>query len=200
MRKHSAYLFICFGALYYGCDKDVAPFEDPLPNPASINLIQNPSFEIGGQPSLQGWYVNSPPAPWAIPDTAQGNPVFINDVPGGGGNWSVKLTSPGQTPCDYLTATVSGQSGTNIYHLTVWAKCIAPWANSNIALGTWVPQTAYWKTVSLDSSTTWKKYSLSDTITTQSADTIMVRLQSGCGGPAGGTYLFDEIMLEKSGI
>ena len=87
-------MFAC--CIFYTCKKDNS-IEDstpsPTPTPSAQNLIQNGSFETGGQPTTQGWYhyyswKNPPPLQQIDTNTYF---KYKQDAPGGGGNWSLKI-------------------------------------------------------------------------------------------------------------
>lgn len=80
------------------------------------NLLQNPSFELNGQPSISGW---------TVIDTAMIN--FSNDVPPGGGKWAIFMY--GNNPLSLrpillrpLSQKVNLLKGSYIYTFSFWAK------------------------------------------------------------------------------
>lgn len=148
------------------------------------NLIQNPTFEAHGQPSLQSW----------TSDTALAK--IVQDAPPGDGMWSLQLL-PGWTPQEGFAQTyVGGQSGVGVYKLTVWMKCINGWRGS-LSLGIW-SQNAWVsrKSVSSDSSQ-WSIVSLMDTMSLSATDSIAVHLSAGATELSGGRVLFDDVSLER---
>lgn len=153
------------------------------------NLISNPSFEDStGQPSLTGWIIN---------DTVYSS--FSQDTPVGGGNWSLQLLAGwiGGLAETYIT----GQSGTNVYKLNVWLKTdsLGPGAIAYISLGTlYQNQFTPKKEVFYDNTPNWTQYSLTDTLTTQSDDTIVVRLYAGYVQIISPASYFDLVELKKN--
>ena len=175
----------------------------PPPVPTASNLIANGSFETSGQPTTQGWYrhdIGAPP-PWYQIDTSWGSMSgsrffeYKQDAPLGGGNWSLQING-GVTfqQATRTLAVVTGQSGTGYYQLSVWSKHagvgdgyigIAK-KSSNINSG--------WKYVIVDDTVqVWKKYILTDTLTTSATDTILIRLIVADGA----SNLFDLAELNR---
>ena len=202
--------------LLNSCEKDEAIPEDnppPPPEPA-VNLISNPSFEdASGQPNLQGWWEsgqwNMAYDPNFIPaDTALSGSVdgihYSNDIPNGGGIWSIQLTSAHWEGRNIL-AFITGQSGTNIYNLTLQAKR-TPWnilatvpTGTAIGIDKWSSSSAF-SFVYLDTIQQWKQYVYCDTITTLPTDTIVIYIHSYAGQMAKTDYLFDKIEVYKTGL
>lgn len=215
-------LFILIVACFilFTCKKDVspeipAPPQPPPPTPASTNLVSNPSFENNGNPSLKNWYwleATGSVSYFFYPiDSALkwGAISYMQDAPSGGGNWSVLLDGSygifqSGSSISYI---ITGQSGTNIYKVTAWAKAVkGPFACTpgNISFGKfsysdWMNSFSNFKSVPLDTTLNkWEKYSLTDTLTTTANDTIVVWLHVGCLSQKG-QYLFDLIDVEKTG-
>ena len=150
----------------------------------TTNLLQNSSFEVNNQPTLQSW----------VADTTLRK--FVQDVPPNGGQWSLQL-SPGWFPQEgYARTYISGQSGVGVYQLTVWIKNMNGF-RSSVRFGQW-SQNAWvnFKQIPCDSST-WTQYSLVDTISLQPNDTIAVHLSAGETELAAGYVMFDLVRLEK---
>lgn len=163
------------------------------------NLVQDSSFEnSSGQFSSQGWYswaggVQSQQPSWFPINTMiflNGGWYAIQDAPIGGGIWSLQLWGIGNGG-DWADATyfITGQQGTAVYTLSVWAKKISGTPSkgpSNICLQKSpvtdfndyinIGDTIDNKTLYLDTLQQWKKYVLTDTITTMPTDTIYVQL------------------------
>ena len=150
----------------------------------TTNLVENWSFELNNQPTLQSW----------VADTMLRK--FVQDVPSNGGQWSLQL-SPGWFPQEGFARTyISGQSGGGVYQLTVWVKNMNG-SRSSVRLGQW-SQNAWvnFKQIPCDSST-WTQYSIVDTISLQPSDTIAVHLSAGETELVSGYVLFDLVCLEK---
>ena len=151
----------------------------------TANLIQNSSFEMNGQPTLQSWAA----------DTVLGK--LVQDAPPGGGEWSLQL-SPGWFPQEGFARTyIAGQSGVGVYQLNAWIKNLNGPRSSSIRVGQWSNNA--WvslKEIPCDSSA-WMQYSLTDTLSLLPGDTIAVHLSAGETELVAGGVLFDLVRLEK---
>jgi len=182
--------------------------KDPIVS-QNQNVIKNPSFESNGQPYYEFWYRGSQ----SLNDSAylalaesQSIIYYSQDVPPRGGNWSLKLDA---WPVDHIIETyITGQQGTNIYQLTVWMKNAQFFPNANnskydsgsIYLGLKLNNETIIEKSIQDTLTIWTKYTLIDTLTTNTIDTIVVGLSSdlACNAPGCWRYvLFDSVKLIK---
>ena len=158
------------------------------PNPEPVNLIDNPSFETNGQPSLQSWWISY---------TVLSN--IIQDAPPAGGKFSLEL-SPGWVPqvC-FARAFVSGQSGTGMFKLTACMKNNSHgllW-RAYVSLGHMASnQWVRYKSISSD-STNWTTVSIIDTMLLQASDTLAVQLSGGAAELGFGHTLFDVVSLQR---
>ncbi len=172
------YLFVC---CFLSCENSVDPH-----NGSNEDLIQNSSFEIDGNPSLNGWiYKSNFPT-----DTLY--TTFSNDIPPSGGNWSV-LLRVGDRQVKYLQTKIAAPAGTNRYRLSVWAKgSLSEQGNSgfvSLALNkTDIKRIA-------EADNTWKYYESIDTISANIGDTLTVTLFSGASARSQSSY-FDLCRLE----
>ncbi len=155
------------------------------------NLIQNPSFEDStGQQSLEGWIIS---------DSALTS--FFQNTPPNGGGWSLELeagSTQGPTALEGFAETyITGQTGTNIYQLTVWMKSLTDWPGG-ISFGVLSQNQLLQKKEIIDTATTWTQYALIDTLITQVNDTILIHLSAGSLGPFGSqnSILFDLIVFK----
>jgi len=198
--------FIAIFFVSYSCSKDepvkIAEVENKKVNgeDEDKNLIQNPSFETkDGQADYSGW-VN---ILWLADSTYR--PSLVGDVPPGGGSGALPLP-PGITQGTiyegYAETYITGQSGTNIYQLKGWMKNI-DWTGY-ISIGVLSQEPQYTQFAPLkkyvsSNSANWTQYTLTDTITTQSNDTIVVRLSTDMTpiGFESQKVLFDLIELKK---
>jgi len=148
------------------------------------NLISNSSFEIDNKPTLQGW----------VADSARDN--LVKDAPPQGGQWSIKLEA-GWAPQEGFAETYySGDTGKNIYRLTVWIKTLHQW-DGTISLGLKKSgQTIIRKSASRDSPQ-WSQLSLQDTLSVSRADSIIIRLSAGITEVRRGEARFDLVRLER---
>lgn len=150
----------------------------------SSNLVQNSSFEINDQPTLQSW----------VADTTLTQ--FFQDAPPGGGKWSLRIF-PGWIPQEGFARTyISGQSAVGVFRLVFWAKSINSWLGS-ASFGQWTQNG--WvrsKRIYCD-STDWTQFSLIDTLSLQPNDTIAVHLSAGAVELSNGQILFDLVELKR---
>lgn len=154
------YLFVC---CFLSCENSVDPH-----NGSNEDLIQNSSFEINGNPSINGWiYKSNFPT-----DT-----LFTNDVPPSGGNWSV-LLQVGDRQLKRLQTKIAVPAGTNRYRLSVWAKAYSSIPISSSGFVSLELNNTYIKNIA-GADTTWKYYESIDTISANKGDTITVTLNSG---------------------
>jgi len=165
------------------------------------NLISNPSFEISGQLSCISWYEQCGReltflCDTIFPDTVCGA-QFYQDAPVGGGNWSLEIIGTGNNPPSYAETYITGQSGTHIYELSIWMKdsgdAFGAASINIISQG----QLSSGKSVSAD-SVSWALFTLSDTLTLQPSDTIVVFLSVVAPGPLMGSIFFDLVELKKN--
>ncbi|MHB1688739.1 MAG: carbohydrate binding domain-containing protein [Ignavibacteriaceae bacterium] len=136
------------------------------------NLLQNPSFEENGQPSLSGW---------TVIDTAMIN--FSNDVPPGGGKWSLFMY--GYNPLSLqpillspLIQKVNLLKGSYIYTFSFWAK-----ADST------VHSAAFFRAFKNDTlkvdkdieitNSNWTNYNIVDTLASADYDSVEVLFHDG---------------------
>ncbi len=176
-------LFLIAVAFFSSCDVDVIK---PIPEP--INLISNPSFESGGGPSLQSWWIS---------DTLMTGVVVDSSSPSG--TWSLRLF-PGWIPGMFLArAYITGQAGTGVYKFSLAMK--------NTTRGTmWHPYGAIGRLVnsqltnaafvSTDSSQ-WTALSVFDTLSLQPRDTIAVELSGGACELCSGSTFFDNVSVQR---
>jgi hypothetical protein len=150
----------------------------------SSNLIQNSSFEINDQPTLQSW----------VADTTLAQ--FFQDAPPAGGKWSLRI-SPGWIPQEGFARTyISGQSAVGVYRVAFWAKSINGWKGS-ASFGQW-NQNAWVRSKRIYcDSTSWTQFSLVDTLSLQPNDTIAVHLSAGAVELSNGQILFDLVELKR---
>lgn len=178
-------LMFLFVVCAMACKNDVSG-----PNGGGSNLIQNPSFEAGDNPTFAYWNLND-----TLFDTIQ---HFSEDVPLLGGNWSLGVIADGYPSEGFARYYITGESIRSVYHLTVWAKALSGWNQGSIALGTL--SQGQWhvdKQIAVTSGN-WEMYTLEDTVRLFATDTFVVHLSAGSTEViSGGRVLFDEVKLEK---
>ncbi len=154
------YMLICFAL---SCESSV-----DSSNGLNEDLIQNSSFEIDGNPTINGWiYKSNFPT-----DT-----LFTNDAPPSGGNWSV-LLQVGDRQLKRLQTKIAAPAGTNRYRLSVWAKAYSSIPISSSGFVSLELNKTTIKNIA-GADTTWKYYESIDTISAKKGDTITVTLNSG---------------------
>ncbi|MBP7273026.1 MAG: T9SS type A sorting domain-containing protein [Saprospiraceae bacterium] len=146
------------------------------------NLISNWQFQYPNmQPRCDGWFDNCGAELTTHCDTNlycfvglinQSPSVIPEDI------WSLKVIT-GFPQEGFAETYISGQSGTNIYELKFWMKATDWYGGAKIGINT-QNQFATSKTL-IDTAAFWKQFTLIDTLTTQSSDTITVRLTAGSG-------------------
>ena len=183
MKSNLIYCFIAVIVFIFDCSCN----KDPIIY--SQNLIKNPSFEINGQTTLQNWVVSD------ISLTS-----FSEDVPKGGAKWSLELMS-GSTQgsgafIGKIETYITGQSGTNVYQLSVWMKSLNKWPGS-VAIGTFSQNQFIQQSITGGETQSWEQFILTDTLTVEKSDTIAVILSAGTAPVASGRVRFDLVQLKK---
>ena len=160
------------------------------PTVTSGNLIANTSFETADhQINYTGWAGSV----YIIDSSGVKQPPIVNDAPTGGGLWCLQLV-PCWLPVEGFSETsVTGQSGTNIYMLTVWMKTIG--SGGLFSLEQWRNGQQIDNKRLTDSSSVWKQISLLDTLTVLSTDILKVHLSAGYTETASGKVRFDNVTL-----
>ena len=168
--------------LINSCDKAI----DPV---IQTNLLQNPSFEENGQPSLSGWNVT---------DISMIN--FSNDVPPDGGKWSLLMYGrnsliQGRVRLNLVSQKVRLLKGTYIYTFSFWAKTDS--ANGSVAvLSAIINDTSrFYKNLEITNSN-WTNYNIVDTLSSANYDSVEVVFLNGLSfqGVQGKTF-FDLCSL-----
>lgn len=211
MNKLIFILLTCCG-IFFICAKDEptnstsTSSSKPTQSSTLQNLIANPSFEVSAQASASNWYCSysSPlilkPLNSCISQQSGNDSLykFTKDAPTAGGQWSLFLKGYSQSPPTQAYTFITGQSGTNIYQLTFMAKTMDYSGGSKIYIQI-LNQNNSQLLIHANTSQ-WKQYTLTDTLTTSSQDTIKVMFECGGPGLAWGSFLFDLIELKKTGI
>lgn len=130
------------------------------------NLIGNSSFEFDGVQSLDGWIIEDP-----------GGVAFSDDVPEGGGSWSVEIDPGGVSQTNKISYKIPAPQGEHRYRFSFCAKRQS--INGNARL--WIKKSDVNLIVRVIgvSSAYWIQYSALATLNTQSGDTIFVELDGG---------------------
>jgi hypothetical protein len=146
------------------------------------NLISNWQFQYPNmQPRCDGWFNSCGEELTNHCDTNLHCYVgLINQSPSliPENIWSLKVKT-GFPQEGFAETYVTGQSGTNIYELKFWMKATDWQGGAKIGMNTQNQFVA--SKFLIDTATFWKPFSLLDTLTTQSSDTITIRLTAGFG-------------------
>lgn len=148
------------------------------------HLIQNPSFELNGQPSDRGWKLS----------TALRS--FKRDVPPGGGTWSLSLIAGSGPEEGVAEATFPEPKGEGNYKLTAWMKTLDGW-HGTIALGVRSHGEDSYRKWIIENSPEWKLLTLEDSLNLGPHDSVVVRLSAGFTEVVRGEVLFDLVQLER---
>lgn len=155
---------------------------DPT-EPTDENTLLYTSFEKNGKFSTDGWTLPS------LSDSS-------NDVPTGGGNFSLVLEAT-EPPEVYAHITVPVKTQYNNYKLTFWSKSTAV---TNNVYGKAILSLVRNGSVVQSSSITvedivWKSYSIQDTFSVASGDSFLVQLSAGFSQLFAGKTYFDLCTL-----
>ena len=151
------------------------------------NLITNPSFEMAGQPSIDGWnYL-----------VIVGNEYydFVKDTPPGGGSWSVQVRSGRALEPGFVETMLSGINDEGIFELSAWMKSAREIFGGSISL----TQTRYGNVVHSKylylAPTEWTRVSFRDTLDIDTSDTLHIKLFADSADLP--MLLFDLVSFKK---
>lgn len=146
------------------------------------NLISNGNFQDAKlEPLCDGWYNNCGEELTAHCNTngycfvalIQDSPSFIPEE-----IWSLTVKTY-FAPEGYAETYITGQSGTNIYQLSYWMKATDWIGGARIGIG---KHSKFVESTSrIDTASNWQQFTITDTLTTLSTDTITVRLTASEG-------------------
>jgi len=161
--------------------------EEKSVNPPSGNALINSSFEKNGQPSSDGW---------TIPSGSK----YSNDVPPGGGSYSLELES-NQPPEVYAEIMVPVLTQFNNYKLSFWSKSSGVSSGiygkailSLLRNGSEVKSIG--KTLDNPGNIVWSSSTLADTFSVAAGDSFSVKLSGGASQLFPGKTQFDLCILE----
>ena len=167
-------LILTFGLLHHSCKKTTVEPTTP------INQISNSSFEVDDKPSLVGW------SPSDTTDFIK----FSNDVPQNGGNWSVRIETVWGPP-PRIRATLQPSEGTHRYQLSTWSKKQGIGGTIYVFLNSTLRKSV------VVSDTVWNVYTIIDTISASSADSISIQLAGGFSQILAGKTYYDLCTFQK---
>lgn len=169
-----------------GCSKS-APTA-PISPSATDNLLRNPSFESNGSPSLEGWIV----------DVDTNRFSFSSDVPTSGGRYSVAL----ETMWGWATIcqNVAANPGNHQYRFSAWAKGEYYYGGQirgrlKLCLKR-ADSLLFMKYVTV-TDTIWNEYSIVDTLSVETGDSLRVVITGGYSQLARGTTFYDLCQLKQ---
>ena len=162
------------------------------------NLITNPSFEIDGQPNIDGW------------NTLFNKDHFIDwgfweDTPPGGGQWSVQILPGGRSQYEgFVEMMLSGINDQGVFELSAWTKTDTESWSHPISL---TPSTIilnhirngkviHSKSLS-NAPNDWTRISFIDTLTINPSDTLHIRLYAGVTEVSLPIIIFDLVSFMK---
>jgi hypothetical protein len=161
------------------------------------NLVSNPGFEtIDQQPSSAGWTgTGSSQIDTAgiLPQVAQ----LVRDAPEDGGVWCLQVVSGWLPAVGYAVTGITGEQGTNIYRLSFRMKVIQE--TGGFLLEQWRNGSLITKKENYATVSTWKLYTMTDTLEVLPADTLRIRFSAGSAESYGSIVRFDLVMLENIG-
>ncbi|RKY92452.1 MAG: hypothetical protein DRQ01_06280 [Ignavibacteriae bacterium] len=146
------------------------------------NLIPNPSFELNGVSTVAFWFVNMPSLVH-----------FTNDTPTNGGNWAITIDVLWGSGNDVIS-TVIIPEGTHIYKFSFWSKYSNKPGFAETLLA--ARDSLYQINRIIVDSESWKNYSILDTITSVSGDSLKIKLSGGFSNIVPGKTYFDLCTLE----
>lgn len=162
------------------------------------NLISNWTFANGLTLNCQYWYDGC--GNISCDTTMYCQVTFINDptIPTFLDSWVLQLDA-GFPQVGFAETYITGQSGTKVYQFKYYMKSDTTLQGDNstgyasLGIGTQNQFTAS-KTLS-DTTSVWKQFTFTDTLTTQTSDTITVRLSAGICDYCINRVYFDYIEL-----
>jgi hypothetical protein len=166
--------------VFQGCSKDDS---NSSSSSDSINYIHNSSFEYNNLPSSDNW------------QSDQGiSVIFSNDVPPGGGTWSVMLQTV-WGPVLTLENTVAAVPGTQFLRYSAWCRGEGITGKAEFYL---IRQKSMILRKGFDiTDSSWVWYSYLDTVTLVPGDSLCIRLSGGFSNLLTGSTWFDLCKIEK---
>lgn len=152
--------------------------EDPT-EPTEENTLLYTSFENNGRFSADGWTLP------ALSDSS-------NDVPSGGGNFSLELLAS-QPPEVYAQIKVPVKTNYNEFRLTFWSKFNVIEGKAILSLvrnGSIIDSSSV-----LIDNIIWQSYSIQDTFSVVTGDSFMVQFTAGISQLLPGKTYFDLCTL-----
>lgn len=156
-------------------------------SPTTVNtgttILLNSSFETAGSASSDGWTISSPP---------MGS--FSTDVPPNGGMYSIFLVA--SNPGGSASIKVALPLGAHIFRFSLWAKTAGIIGRADLQFVPTNGQLILSKRIDIP-DTTWREYSIDDTLTAQIGDSLKVLLSSRFAEVLIAKTYFDVCKLEE---
>jgi hypothetical protein len=176
-------LVIFISIIFFNCE-DL--FINPSPIKTQVNLIKNPSFEINNKPSFSYW------------STITGFVGFSNDTPTPISLWSAKLNSVdprilAPIPGNQLYQTIKLPKDKKIYNFSFWAKLDSSYGGTARIIDYKSSAINNINSVIINDSS-WKKYTVTDTLSSSTADSITIQFWGG-NSLSRGNLLIDICVL-----
>jgi hypothetical protein len=156
-------------------------------SPTTINtestILLNSSFESGGTPSSDGWTISSPP---------MGG--YSTVVPPNGDTYSIFLEASNPGGSDFIN--IALPQGVHIFRFSVWAKVTKLTGRAEIDFVHAIDQAIYFKQIDIP-DTTWREYSIYDTLSVSSGDSLKVFLSPGFSELIASRTNFDICKVEQ---
>jgi len=172
MKKYA--LFLLAAILVTSC-KD----EATTTVPDDRNLIPNPSFEQDGSPTLRSWDIS-------------GEVITIEDSPPGGGRYSARISEV-WGPAGFISVTLPAVGGDKQYVFTCWGKTEN--LPAEIEMSFIRDSTLQTKSGAV-TDTIWTIYSLADTYSARSGDSIKIILKGSISQLLPSKTFYDQCFLE----
>jgi hypothetical protein len=176
-------LLLCL--VQQGCDNSPTK-----PVERETNLISNGSFELDGEPSLDGWTVVSP----------TGGVTLVNEAAPNGGEYSLQMSSGGlmAAPSRLTVAVCEAQTG-EVYRLSAYLRGESgvpqPGGRIGLSVG---PDLGTGGIEVYCRDTAWTRVSLTLTVGENPQDSVRVWLMSFPGGCTNfGKGFYDLVTLER---
>ncbi|MDZ7261811.1 MAG: hypothetical protein ONB05_06875, partial [candidate division KSB1 bacterium] len=144
--------------------------------------IVNGSFELNGQPSLEGWQ--------------NYGGQLRHEAPPGGGEWSLEIS--GGCEWGWVYQPLPQIKNNEIWRLSCWARRTSSLGGGEIAW--FLPGSRQSLKSVFIPDTLWTQASLVDTFSLSETDTVTVLLQGGGGVAGWGGAYFDLVEVEKLGV
>lgn len=169
-------------SLLVGCSKKpTGPSQD-----SEGNLLPNGSFELNGEPTLEGW------------QAANANLASLTeDAAPDGGKWSLKLEADWAPTLGFITALVPGIHDGDVLRLSAFVRSVGDDGGGLIALLVGSGSNRPISKLKVASSIEWTFLSFEDTLTVSESDSVWVLLSSFHTEIVPRIGQFDLVSLEK---